>query len=136
MMDAETVKSNINQRFDGLFYKHENGKVKPFVCVICDEFLKPKEVEIVSVEKLKEAHSILTPSAWNSVSPEILDCYTFADEYVDGTSNPEWMNDMILSPRSSYLNSADGRKKNGFCVCRKCNHSLNCHEMPRFAILS
>jgi len=55
MMDAETVKSNINQRFDGLFYKHENGRVKPFVCVICDEILKPDEVEIVSVEKLKRS---------------------------------------------------------------------------------
>jgi len=48
--------------------------------------------------------------------------------------NPQWMNDMLLSPRSSYLKFNDGRKKNGFCVCRKCNHSLNCKEMPRFAI--
>ena len=134
MIDAETVKSNINKRFDGLFYKHESGEVKPFVCIFCDEFLKPAEVEIISLEKLAAAHSVLTPSAWNAVSPDVMSYYTFKDECIEGSRNPQWMNDMLLSSRSSFMKFADRRKKNGFSTCRKCKHSLDCREMPRYAI--
>ena len=84
MLDAEDVKRNINKRFDGLFYKRDDGKVKPFVCLVCDEFLKPHEFEILSLEKLAKAHSILTPSVWNMTTPEIATSYTFTDKCLDG----------------------------------------------------
>ena len=50
------------------------------------------------------------------------------------TGNFSWMDDMLLSPRSPFLKFSDRRKKNGFCVCAKCQYSLSCNEMPRFAI--
>ena len=77
MLDAETVKNNINRRFDALYYKTEDGEAKPYVCLVCDEFLKPEEVKILPLEKLAQAQTILTPAVWNAVSPEVAACYKF-----------------------------------------------------------
>ena len=134
MPDAETVRNNINRRFDALYYQSDDGVAKPYVCLVCDEFLKPEEVKILPLEKLAKAQSILTPSVWNNVSPKIAACYTFDGNLDEATENFQWMDDMLLSPRSSYIKFSDRRKKNGFCVCAKCQYSLNCNEMPRFAI--
>ena len=134
MLNAETVKSNINKRFDAIFHKCEDGQVKPFVCIVCDEFLKPSEFEIVAIDNLAAVHFILTPSVWNATSAEIGTFYTFTKYCIEGMDYPPWLNNMLLSPRSPFLKFNDRRKKNGLCICQKCNHSLNCKEMPCFAI--
>jgi hypothetical protein len=41
---AEEVSNRINKRFEELYRKDGNG-YQPYVCLICDEFLKPNEMQ-------------------------------------------------------------------------------------------
>jgi len=134
ILDSETVKKNINARFGALYHKIESSVAKLFVCLVCDEFLKSKEVKILTLKKLANAQSILTPGVWNKASPELSACYTFEGDFEEDTENFYWMKEMLLSPRSSYLKFTDHCTKDGFCICWKCQYSLKCNEMPQFAI--
>jgi hypothetical protein len=42
---AEQVKDRINRRFNELDRQTEAGLFQPHVCLICDELLKPKQVQ-------------------------------------------------------------------------------------------
>lgn len=86
------------------------------------------------LNKLAKAQSILTQGVWNSVCHEIAASYTFESHGVSAIENFHWMEQMLLSPRSSYINFNDHCKNDGFCVCAKCLYSLSCNEITRFAI--
>lgn len=62
MLEPDVVKQRINARIEKILHRTPSGNLKPYVCLICDEFLHPNEVHTLSVEKLEEVKDILTPS--------------------------------------------------------------------------
>ena len=133
MVDAEAVKGRINKRFEELHTVSAAGEARPWVCLVCDEFLKPREVNAISLEALKNAKSVLEPSTWNAVPPELAACYKYNGDY--GNSNDVgWLEGLLLSPRACYLHRCDRRRKEGLSICSRCKHSLQRKEMPRYAI--
>ena len=138
MLDAECVKKNINARFDSILYTSKSGIVRPCVCLVCDEFLKPNEVETVSLQELKKVEDILKPKEWNAAPLKIREHYTYIGDCGDQTEEEEeeleWMYDMMLSPRGCYVRDVVRRRKKGFAVCSKCKMSLSKCMMPHFAI--
>jgi len=137
MLDAEEVKKRINKRYESILHCTQSGTVKPYVCLICDEFLKPQEVQTLSLDELQEVQDILTPSTWNAVSGAIARKYMYTGDI--GVSNDkdevyEWIGEMLLSPRGCYVHQSFERKKEGFAVCNCCKMSLGKKMMPLYAI--
>jgi hypothetical protein len=64
---TEQAKARINSRFDALYRQVEPGRFQPHVCLICDEMLKPKQLELLSTYKLRKYSGILKTSTWNNV---------------------------------------------------------------------
>ena len=136
MLDPETVKSRINERFDSILHCTPSGSLKPYVCLVCDEFLKPSEVHTLSLHELEGVQNILKPSSWNAVSGSIARKYMYLGDIGDNDDEDtqDWIADLLLSPRGCYIQKKRGRCKEGFAVCYKCKMSLGKKMMPHFAI--
>lgn len=137
--EANLVKDRINQRFDELYRQNEEGLFQPYVCLICDQLLKPKQINLLSISMLKRNSSLLKPSTWNGVSPVLADCYRYTGAdfgNIDGDDDtPEdWIQEMLLSPRACYIARQDQRRTEGFTVCSSCKSSLQQSTMPKYAI--
>jgi len=85
-MAAQTqdVTGRINKRFDELYRRTESGLAQPYVCLVCDELLKPKQVKSLSITVLKKNSAMLKPSSWNSVSPSLAECYRYTGDCGNG----------------------------------------------------
>lgn len=84
---------------------------------------------------LKAVKTLLMPSRrWNAVPASLASCYNYKGSCGNDGLDTDWMNSMLLSPRSCFVLSTDGRRKEGFAICAKCKSSLHKKEMPRFAI--
>ena len=58
---TEDVQERINDRYDSMFNMDDNDNLIPFVCCVCDEFMLPKrDVNVVSIAKMKKAKDILS----------------------------------------------------------------------------
>jgi hypothetical protein len=136
MVDPEFVKKKINKRFDSILHKAKSGHVKPYVCLVCDEFLKPDEIHTLGLNELKEVQNILKPTTWNAVSGSLARKYMYTGDIGDNDDDMtrEWISDLLLSPRGCYVEKSYGRKKEGFAVCYKCKMSLGKKMMPLYAI--
>ena len=64
----------VNSRFDELLTKDVVGTFKPYLCLVCDELLKPRNMRALSLDCLLKNKDSLTPSDWNFVSQEVADC--------------------------------------------------------------
>ena len=45
-----------------------------------------------------------------------------------------WIEEMLLSPRGSFIRVTDDRRTEGFAVCASCKYGLDRVQMPKFAI--
>ena len=131
--DGSQMQSTIDKCYDGLMNVDGNGKVVPYVCSVCDEFImKKRDLETISVKKMKDYEDLLT-FEWLSEEERLHDVetgYTFP-ERVEG--NNSWLNDYGLSPRGS-LYRASPRHAAGFTCCSSCKSSLRKGVVPRYAI--
>ena len=136
MLEPDLIKQRINKRIENILHCTPSGNRKPYVCLVCDEFLKPKEVEVMSVDELESVQHILKPGTWNAVSGPVQRSYMYMGDCGDddGSRDLDWICDLMLSPRGCYLRHAPGRLKEGFAVCSKCKMSLSKSMMPKFAI--
>ena len=130
-MDPQVVKQQLNDHFNELWQKDEKGNFLPHVCVICDKLLKPQEVKIITTELLQKNEAKLQPNVMNNTPDEVADCYC-AD--IGHEKDDEWITDLLLSPRATYIKNHDKRKKNRYSVCSGCKCSLESSEMPKYAI--
>jgi hypothetical protein len=132
---ADEVRTRINKRFDELYVRTESGFLHPYVCLICDKLLKPKEVHTLDVGLLHKNGFILKPSTWNSVSSMLAACYRYNGDCgnADATVQLE-IQDMLLSPRASYVRHELGIHSEGFSVCSSCKYVLQQSKMPKYAI--
>ena len=135
---VEEVKERINVAFGQLFRTNAAGERVPYVCLICDEFLKPQTMKTVSVDLLHQCKSLLSPSDWNDIDPNgaLATSYTYFGECGDNVENDnrDWIDKMLLSPRGCYLQRAGTRQVEGFAVCPSCKYGLDHFQMPKFAI--
>jgi Helitron helicase-like domain at N-terminus len=141
---ADQIKVKINSKFDGLYRITESGRFEPYVCLICDEFIKPDSVERLGIDLLKSNREQLLPSSmWNPISSDtdidnsLAECYRFTRYCGDAVVAETCIQGMCLSPRACYLpptTNTDHRQKGGFTVCSGCKHSLEQHCMPKYAI--
>ena len=136
MLEPDVVKQRINTRFKRILHCTPSGNLKPFVCLVCDEFLHPNYVHTLSVDKLEEAKDILIPSMWNAVPGSIERKYMYMGDIGDSydEDSRDWIEDMLLSPRECYVRKKFGQRSEGFAVCNSCKMSLGKGMMPRFAI--
>ncbi len=133
------MKERINNRLRKLVHVDDKGEATPYVCVICDEFLTPKTVKVISFERLKKSGSLLERGDvddWNSMSNDVASHYTYRGYAGEVHAREKrWLKNLILSPRAVYLDASEcGNKKAGISICNKCKTSLSKQMMPRFAI--
>ena len=79
-MNAETceeVRNNINLQFNDLYITCEKGDYIPYVCIICDEFIRPNDIKCLTSEDLRQNCNMLKPDTSNHISSELADCYTY-----------------------------------------------------------
>ena len=134
MLDPDTVRQRINARFEKLFHITETGEAKPYVCLCCDSFLKPEELQVLSVEELKEGRSALQQKAWNRVPSALAACYVYDGNCGDYDQDRDWMQELLLSPRACFIRPENGSRKSGFSVCARCKAAVRRKETPLYAI--
>ena len=133
MMDATDVQKRINERFDKLFTSNsETGAYQPYVCLICDEMLKPNELTVMNAGLLEQRLADLR--GLEPVSDELRNDYKYEGELPDYVVNGDFMSDILLSPRATLIKASDGRSQTGFSCCKGCKNALLKGYMPKFAI--
>ena len=48
---SREIQQRINRRISDLFIQTDYDKCKPYVCILCDIFVKPKKLQLFSTEK-------------------------------------------------------------------------------------
>ena len=133
-VDSQVIKERINKRVEELLFTSMSGGVGPYVCLSCDELLKPREVRTISVEALKKSQYLLKPAQWNNVSANLAECYQYRGDCGDGSDDRKWMDEMLLSPRAAYIRKCFSHRQEGFSICSKCKHNIEHGNIPRIAI--
>jgi hypothetical protein len=102
---AEQVQDRINRRFDELYRQTEAGLFQSHICLICDELLKPKQVQLLSTWLLKKNSAVLKANTWNDVSADLSSCYRYMGDFDNSatTESPHWIQELLLSPRACYM---------------------------------
>ena len=73
---ALQVKDHINNRLSDLFIQSDDNICKPYVCILCDIFVKPKEVQLLSTKQLLKYSFMLKNNPSLNMSESLKDCYT------------------------------------------------------------
>jgi hypothetical protein len=137
---AQEVSNRINRRFEKLYRKVDNG-YQPYVCLICDEFLKPNELQRLAVTTLKRTSNLLKPAQWLGLSVGLAQCYKYGGDigtYNDSRPEDESLrcdiSEMLLSPRACYIRAESRNECSGFSCCSTCKYSLQHQRLPGNAI--
>jgi hypothetical protein len=54
MCDNIVISKRINEQFEKLYHVNDDGVPVPYVCLICDRFLKFQEVKILDIALLEK----------------------------------------------------------------------------------
>ena len=102
---ALQVKDRINNRISDLFIQSDDNICKPYVCILCDIFVKPKEIQLLSIENLLKHSFMLKNNPSLNVLESLKDCYTVKNlEQLDiSLDTKQQIQNLILSPRSTYI---------------------------------
>ena len=126
-VDQEVMKQKIDAAFFSLCAHDSNGDLKPYVCLICDKFLHPKEVKYIDKNELLTCSNILCPNTLNKVSPHsgIASSYTYAGLFGDDVTGEDIavIKEMLLSPRGHYSTGTQNIRK-GYVVCGSCKYGV------------
>ena len=133
MTDNSIITQRINQSFSKLYHINEDGEPVPFVCTICDRFLKHNELKIVTIGKLLKSYEILACTTGERDIPLPLQ-HEYTIRGTSLTHGKACINNMILSPCGTLLLKEQGWEKDGYASCNSCKHAIEHKEMPRFAI--
>ena len=102
---ALQVQDCIDNRISDLFIRSDDDICKPYVCILCDIFVKPKEVQLLSTEQLLKYSFMLKNNPSLNMSESLKDCYTVKNfEQLDiSLDTKQQIQNLILSPRSTYI---------------------------------
>ena len=102
---ALQVQDCIDNRISDLFIRSDDDICKPYVCILCNIFVKPKEVQLLSTKQLLKYSVMLKNNPSLNMSESLKDCYTVKNlEQLDiSLDTKQQIQDFILSPRSTYI---------------------------------
>ena len=131
------VRSSITKNFH---VDNDNNVLNPWVCIVCDSFLTPHQVNFISKARLEECSSLLSRREEEMpLHSDVEDYYTYRGE---GTS--DILKKCLLSPKGLYATSIkddrnrstgrSSRSKKNFVICVSCRSSLYDSKTPMFAI--
>ena len=133
-MDVSDVTRTINEHFNDLFNvtEEQNGRIgtKPNICAICDEFVSPQDIRLISFKLLKENYYLIGKQE---------DCEYHegcGEYYFDGINYDDsvpWAR-MLLSSGTVVIESTNGSDRCGILSCRLCKTNIKQHVMPVNAI--
>ena len=76
---SRQVQKQIDNRISDLFIQADHNICKPYVCILCDIFVKPKEIQLISTKRLLKHSSILKNNPFLEMSESLKSCYTIKD---------------------------------------------------------
>lgn len=134
-MDPNRVKRNIDEKVLKWHHKTSNDIYKPVVCIVCDQFILPKDRKYLSITELNNHQELLYPDSEYLLSDDIVQSYRVSFPEVEISNelrNSLQIEYCLLSPRSSYniLTNQD----DGFDICKKCYQCLSKKQRPKFCI--
>ena len=131
---SNEVQQCIDKRISELFIQAEDDNCKPYVCILCDIFVKPKEVKLLSTRQLLKHSSILKNHLLLNMSDSLKSCYTIKDlDQLDiDLHTAHKIKDLILSPRSTYIRKS--YREEGFVICQSCNYAYCKGDLPLYSI--
>ena len=138
---SSEVQEQIDKRISDPFIQAGHNICKPYVCILCDIFVKPKELQLTSTKKLLTStkkllkhSSILDKNRYLDMSESLKNCYTFKDidQLEIDLDTKHQIQDLILSPRSTYIKKSNREK--GFVICQSCNYLYCKGKLPHISI--
>lgn len=139
--------SILNEEFDKCMFvtTDENGDrtFRPFVCSVCNMFVKPSNKQTVTWKKLHGCQELLQPRTLRPLPTAILDYYVCHGKYeIPGGKDTIDLSTMMLSPSTQIATRQRKAGKNGkstetpigIVVCKFCHTSLSNSYVPKFAI--
>ena len=102
---ALQVQDCIDNRISDLFIWSDDDKCKPYVCILCNIFVKPKEVQSLSTKQLLKYSLMLKNNPSLNMLESLKDCYAVKNlEQLDiSLDTKQQIQNLILSPRSTYI---------------------------------
>ena len=122
------IKKRINNKVESLLRQTNGNEFVPWVCTICDHFVKRDDVCWIGEKVLKKSAKRLSPKTWNAVGNDELE-----KQYKYPSNAPgykKFMSTMMLSPRGSLYEDHDKR----YTSCKACQTALKYNQMPQHAI--
>ena len=106
------VQNRIDNRISDLFIQSDNDICKPYVCILCDILVKPKEIQLLSTENLLKHSFMLKNNPFLNVLESFKDCYTVKiSEQLDiNLDTKQQIQELIWSPRSTYIKKTIEKK--------------------------
>ena len=131
---SRQVQKRIDKRISDLFIQADHNICKPYVCILCDIFVKPKELQLISTKKLLKHSSILENSPLLDISESLKSCYTYKDidQLEISLDTKHQIQGLVLSPRSTFINKSNREK--GFIICQSCNNAYCKEKLPQYSI--
>jgi predicted transglutaminase-like protease len=100
-MNSEHIRKNINVALNAAVVSTINGETRALVCLVCDRFIHPKNLQTLSLKQLKNHHSKLKPIKNSNLSENVINCYRVLSP-VDMTDEDFFEIDTcLLSPRAT-----------------------------------
>ena len=104
------------------------------MCILCDIFVKPKELQLISTKKILKHSPILENSPLLDISESLKSCYTYKDidQLEIDLDTKHQIQGLILSPRCTYIKKCNREK--GFVICQSCNSAYCKEKLPQYSI--
>ena len=133
LCEVEQIIDRVNKRLDSTVCRQSDGSYRPYVCIICDRLLKPSTLATIQEQQLERYQEALRCDSSASIlsSHPVVSDYSYA-----GDHKFDWMKDMLLSPRASYLGKGRGRGTTcGYSACKSCKEAITKERLiPQHAI--
>jgi hypothetical protein len=133
-MDIEDTVCKINASLAKNFMTTDNGDRKPIVCVVCDQFIAPANMKIISKDYIIEKSGLLLANRVDKIDLQLEKEYKIMQSIYLSSVDRRKLSRCLLSPRAEYMYYSDKRKTSGFPVCCTCFASLAKHKTPQYCI--
>ena len=140
---VETIRAEINKRYDELYHTTKDGERKPYVCVFCDEFIVSIADKCTIGSKMMENRRQLM--SWTNFVDDRrkVELEHYYQAPADVIARFPFLSGMALSPRCNVVEESHTRsgrrltrKVCSFICCKRCKSNVERKFVPRHAILN
>ena len=107
MLDQSIIQTT-NGQYDNFFHTAKNKKCYPHVCLVCDTFIKPSKLKLITIEDLKRHENLLTAKDFTRLHDDSKKHYTIS---AMRNKNIEPLKYFSLSPRAVFIENTKQSKK-------------------------